>query len=686
MYAEDPSRLARPKGCLHKTWLRQMDGHFWRVGLDHVSVWAVVDQDPKKFCHMSQHRVHLMKKWKKKKKVKDLVRLLVGFTDKKMEAYVRSQVNYIQPQGHVARFPEWNPAQRTRPKGRPRNTWLRQMDGLFHWVGLDHVLLAGRDPKKFCRMMKKRKKKIKVMDSIKRMKSYDVYSQGLSKDTDVLVYDCYKLRNVHSIKDFTIEGILQQEGFVIFTFEDMNLVAYVCNMSNWKFEKNFALLQMNQQEQCAKILPSAILSKHGSPSKMGVIHIICHPVRGGVDRNFIFEERKCLVIYPNYPQLMNGELRYIPHLFNRPLASQIFEEICQFINRAFLSAGILYYESHGDIHRVAEYNILQSLFLENWQVSPHHAAVCFIYVKNHSTATGFLLFDRYILTNAHVINDNIDKGVLNREVFAIFTYEDMKGGTYFLPLKVKPEVPAHCFNSQQIGMDFAVLELDLQEYEAQILPPALLSTYGPPSGMRNIYIIGHPGGGGKTSELCPITQDPICLEGRIFRYKTNFTEGSSGSPIFGENLQLLGIHTGGDKLSNGSANGFGISMKIILENLLLLMIQQNKREPLLKFILAATKGEHTIGVISEFIWKVFRRQGFEGVLSNVITAAKMCSEVQKLSTLLYNMGQTDSERQMISQHFLSPSQIPREDEDVMEVDYKPETPNQNYCHVPRPFQ
>nr|XP_023671163.1 uncharacterized protein LOC111845758 [Paramormyrops kingsleyae] len=435
-YAEDPSGWTRPKGLPCNTRLQQMDGHFWRVGLDRVSAWLFAGWDPKKFRHVSQHRVRLMMKRKKKKKVKDLVRLLIGFTDKEMEAYARSQ-----PHGHVARFPEWNPAHRTRPKGCPRNTWLWQMYGHFWRVGLERVsawLFAGRDPKKFrhvlqnqVQLMEKRKKKIKVMDFIeKRMKSCDVNPQGLSKYTDFLLLDCYRLKNVHSIKDLTIEGILQQE---VFTFEDMKLVAYVCLMGNWKYEKDFALLPLDMRKQCAKILPSAILSKYGPPSKMRGIYSICHPDRGGVDPSSIFEERKCLVIFPNDHQLMNRELKYIPCLFNRPLGSIIFEEICRFINIVPHSAGVLYYESNGNICRVTEYNVstysllellfkeriemkceskyIVSLTKEDWQGFLHRAAVCYIYVKDHSTATGFLLFDRYILTNAHVIKDIIPRSL-----------------------------------------------------------------------------------------------------------------------------------------------------------------------------------------------------------------------------------------------------------------------------------
>ncbi|XP_048827883.1 uncharacterized protein LOC125705427 isoform X4 [Brienomyrus brachyistius] len=494
--------------------------------------------------------------------------------------------------------------------------------------------------------MKKRKKKIKVMDfTDKRMPAYDVYVQDLSKDTEFLLFECYRLRNVHVIKDITVQEILQQEFTVIFTFEDIKFVAYVCYMGNWKCEMDFGLLQLDLGRQCAKILPSAILRKNGPPSKMGGIHIICHPDGGGVDTSSIFEERKCLVIYPNDLQLMTRELRYIPCSFNRSLGYIIVEKTCLFTNRASRTA-------------VSVTEDLWHSTSKNWQSFPHCAAVCCIYVKDHSTATGFLLFDRYILTNAHVINGSINNGVLTRKVFVKF----MKGGTYSLTLNVKRKVVAYVCNAEnwQWERDFALLELDLRDQEAQILPPALLSTYGPPSEMGRIAIIGHPGGGGK--KIAEISIIEANLQGTSLRYYTTMTHGSSGSPIIGDNLHLLGMHTGGNELGNGSAIGFGIFMRFILENLLGNLIQQMKKqmqeqiltddEPLLKFIFEAMKGEHTIGLIAEFIWRMLGEQDVQCVLSTVITNAKTCSGFQNLLTLLCSMGQIDTNKLTILQDYL----------------------------------
>ncbi|XP_023686918.1 protein FAM3C-like isoform X2 [Paramormyrops kingsleyae] len=48
---EDPRGWTRPRGCPRNTWLRQIDSHFRRVGLDHVSALGITGWEPKEFRH-----------------------------------------------------------------------------------------------------------------------------------------------------------------------------------------------------------------------------------------------------------------------------------------------------------------------------------------------------------------------------------------------------------------------------------------------------------------------------------------------------------------------------------------------------------------------------------------------------------------------------------------------------------
>ncbi|KAG2457926.1 ZEP2 factor, partial [Polypterus senegalus] len=48
----DTSGWTRPRGHPHSTWLRQIEGHFRRVGQDRMSAWGVGNRDPELFCYV----------------------------------------------------------------------------------------------------------------------------------------------------------------------------------------------------------------------------------------------------------------------------------------------------------------------------------------------------------------------------------------------------------------------------------------------------------------------------------------------------------------------------------------------------------------------------------------------------------------------------------------------------------
>ena len=92
-----------------------------------------------------------------------------------------------------------------------------------------------------------------------------------------------------------------------------------------------------------------------------------------------------------------------------------------------------------------------------------------------------------------------------------------------------------------------------------------------PDGKQRVYIIGHPNGGILQISL----QDNIFLacNDRFMQYRTPTEHGSSGSPVFNENWELIGIHhAGGDNMPllnlpgcTGKANE-GILISAILQN------------------------------------------------------------------------------------------------------------------------
>ncbi|KAL4640688.1 protein FAM111A-like, partial [Arapaima gigas] len=96
--------------------------------------------------------------------------------------------------------------------------------------------------------------------------------------------------------------------------------------------------------------------------------------------------------------------------------------------------------------------------------------------------TGFLLFDRYVLTNGHVIVNSPPPCSDTPLYMMEFSSSNRK-------IIMKAQLIGWVYNS---WMDFALLELSSNTN----LPPSLIQLYGPPSNSGQIKIIGHPGGGG----------------------------------------------------------------------------------------------------------------------------------------------------------------------------------------------
>lgn len=198
-------------------------------------------------------------------------------------------------------------------------------------------------------------------------------------------------------------------------------------------------------------------------------------------------------------------------------------------------------------------------------------SVCQLRINDSAVGTGFLLFKRFVLTNAHVVGD-LDKPLLRlkKQLTAAFHFEDMSSVGTVIP--VEENVVSLLKGKDEMGnyLDFALLELS---NDAEV--PGLLKHYSAPPSRGAVCIIGHPGGGVKQMDPCfIIAKDDIpqalntyfvknpsllvfhvithqCLAGdeeirkSQINYHSCFFHGSSGSPLFDLHCNLIGIHTGG---------------------------------------------------------------------------------------------------------------------------------------------
>lgn len=211
-------------------------------------------------------------------------------------------------------------------------------------------------------------------------------------------------------------------------------------------------------------------------------------------------------------------------------------------------------------------------------------SVCKVVVYEECQGTAFVLFDNFIMTNAHLFKDCVDGKKLQegKKVYALFNYEEPEPNTKYNCFSVKKT-----FIDFDEDLDYAILELHPEGQKPNkkktnkiTVPPGLLNRFGPMPLSGEACIIGHPAGGVKKMDpTCIIEKerreeavtgpykdtlfiihsiskvikdqgfDNMIMGGnkaeKVVTYHTFMYHGSSGSPVFDANGQVFGLHTAG---------------------------------------------------------------------------------------------------------------------------------------------
>jgi V8-like Glu-specific endopeptidase len=161
------------------------------------------------------------------------------------------------------------------------------------------------------------------------------------------------------------------------------------------------------------------------------------------------------------------------------------------------------------------------------------------------SGTGSLIAPGLALTNHHVISD---AGILPN-VKVKFNYQDNWAGQSE-PSKVYKAKPGGMFRAKQ-ELDYAVFEVDGEpEKDWNYLP---LAARDIKQGQR-INIIQHPNGQPKK-----ITMQNNLVEyvgGNVLQYVTSTNPGSSGSPVFNDDWQVVGLHHAGGNIKEPTTGKF----------------------------------------------------------------------------------------------------------------------------------
>jgi V8-like Glu-specific endopeptidase len=187
-------------------------------------------------------------------------------------------------------------------------------------------------------------------------------------------------------------------------------------------------------------------------------------------------------------------------------------------------------------------------WFEKW--NQIRARICLIEKGGQPHGTGFLVGNDRIMTNDHVVRTTDPLGSFH----AVF---DFRSGTDRNALP-KYKLVKELARSDVQQCDFAILQLDRVPDGGRGMLQAKSHNFQ----LREpVVILGHPAGNPLRHSF-GVVFDTYSLHGSV-AYTANTLGGSSGSPVFSEDWELVAIHHHGEK----NMNNHGITLKALLKYL-----------------------------------------------------------------------------------------------------------------------
>jgi V8-like Glu-specific endopeptidase len=173
-------------------------------------------------------------------------------------------------------------------------------------------------------------------------------------------------------------------------------------------------------------------------------------------------------------------------------------------------------------------------------------AVCRIELPDQKAiGTGFLVAKNLILTNYHVIapDDQFDPYAWLDRVILRFGYltqepgEDAEGQTF----RLAPN-PLLKFRTVGDGLDYALLKVEDRILADQELQPINRYSSRLPDQNMNIHILQHPDGQTLKGTFSNNGITGVYERDGLIQYVSDTSSGSSGSPCFNDNWELVAMH------------------------------------------------------------------------------------------------------------------------------------------------
>lgn len=189
------------------------------------------------------------------------------------------------------------------------------------------------------------------------------------------------------------------------------------------------------------------------------------------------------------------------------------------------------------------------------------SAVAQIVVPQLGLGTGFMVADDCLMTNNHVL----PSAASARDAYARFNYElgtdgQLSNGDYF---RLRPDL----FFITNERLDYSIVGVD---ENPGIRYGSIALTRLPLSLGQGVNIVQHPSGGPKQVAL--VDNDLVYYDQVFAQYLTDTLPGSSGSPVFDDNWQLIALHNSGGWLPEPGTQSThfrnqGILISAILDDL-----------------------------------------------------------------------------------------------------------------------
>lgn len=162
--------------------------------------------------------------------------------------------------------------------------------------------------------------------------------------------------------------------------------------------------------------------------------------------------------------------------------------------------------------------------------------------RNAGSGTGFMVSPRLLLTNNHVVPD----AAKGRQARVVFNFQDDPGGNALPPITFSLDPDAFFLTSQRL--DYTLIAVSRSAAEGtvdleEIGWSRLIETEGKVINGEYVTIVQHPNGHPKQialreNQIIDVLED-------FLHYHTDTAPGSSGSPVFNDQWEVVGLHHSG---------------------------------------------------------------------------------------------------------------------------------------------